>query len=292
VTSYEFYEFNLDTTKEKDMKLSQAYRTALIALAGFFLAPMFYSGSVAQTKSPQGVRNIVIVHGAWADGSSWSKVIPLLQAKGFHVVAVQNPLTSLADDVAVTKRAIASQDGTVLLVGHSYGGVVITEAGNDSKVVGLVYVAALAPSDGESVASITKPFPPAPLGSEVRADAESFLTVTPKGISEDFAQDLTDKEKQVLTATQTPTAAAVFGATITTAAWKTKPSWCVIARNDRAVSPDLEKAEATAMKAASITLPSSHVPMLSHPKEVADLIEQAAAKAGSLTNGHATGETK
>ena len=263
------------------MKVSQTYRIALIAIAGFLLAATFHTGSAAQVNSPQGVRNIVIVHGAWADGSSWSKVIPLLQAKGLHVVAVQNPLTSLADDVAATKRAIASQDGPVLLVGHSYGGVVITEAGNDPKVVGLVYVAALAPSEGESVASVTKPFPPTPLGSEVRADAEGFLTLTPKGIAEDFAQDLTDEEKQILTATQAPTAAAVFGATVTTAAWKTKPSWGVIASNDRAVSPELQKAEAAAMKAASITVPSSHVPMLSHPKEVADLIEQAAAKLGS-----------
>jgi pimeloyl-ACP methyl ester carboxylesterase len=133
----------------------------------------------------------------------------------------------------------------------------------------------------ESVASITKPFPPAPLGREVRADAEGFLTVTPKGIAEDFAQDLPDMEKRTLMATQGPTAAAVFGATITTAAWKTKPSWCVIASNDRAVPPELEKAEAAAMKATSITVPSSHVPMLSHPKEVADSIVQAAAKAGS-----------
>jgi pimeloyl-ACP methyl ester carboxylesterase len=263
------------------MKVLQTNRIALIAIAGFLLVAVFHTGQAAQVNSPQGVRNIVIVHGAWADGSSWSKVIPLLQAKGLHVVAVQNPLTSLADDVGATKRAIASQDGPVLLVGHSYGGVVITETGNYPKVVGLVYVAALAPSDGESVALVTKPFPPAPLGSEVRADAEGFLTVTPKGIAEDFAQDLTDKEKQLLTATQGPTAAAVFGATITTAAWKTKPSWCVIASNDRAVSPELQKAEAAAMKATSITVPSSHVPMLSHPKEVADLIEQAAAKVGS-----------
>jgi pimeloyl-ACP methyl ester carboxylesterase len=145
----------------------------------------------------------------------------------------------------------------------------------------LVYVAAIAPSDGESVASVTKPFPSAPLGNEVRADAEGFLTVTAKGIAEDFAQDLPDNEKQLLTATQGPTAATVFGATITTAAWKTKPSWSVIASNDRAVPPELEKAEAAAMKAASITVPSSHMPMLSHPKEVADLIEQAATKAGS-----------
>ena len=263
------------------MTLSQTHRTALLAIASFVLPAVFHTGAVAQANSPQGVRNVVIVHGAWADGSSWSKVIPLLQAKGLHVVAVQNPLTSLADDVAATKRAIALLDGPVVLVGHSYGGVVITEAGNDPKVVGLVYVAALAPSEDESVASVTKPYPPAPLGSEVRADAEGFLTVTPKGIAEDFAQDLSDEEKQVFTATQTPTAAAVFGATITTAAWKTKPSWCVIASNDRTVPPELQKAEATAMKATSISVPSSHVPMLSQPKAVADLIEQAAAKAGS-----------
>jgi pimeloyl-ACP methyl ester carboxylesterase len=256
-------------------------RFALIAIAGFLLTAMSHTGAVAQTKSSQGIRNIVIVHGAWADGSSWSKVIPLLQAKGLHVVAVQNPLTSLADDVAATKRAIALQDGPVLLVGHSYGGAVITEAGNDPKVVGLVYVAAFAPSDGESVVSVTKPFPPAPVGSEVRRDAEGFLTLTPKGIAEDFAQDLPDKEKQVLTATQGSTASAVFETTITTAAWKTKRSWSVIASNDRTVPPELQKAEAAAMKATSITVPSSHVVMLSHPKEVADLIEQAAAKAVS-----------
>ena len=160
------------------MKVVQTYRIALIAIAGFLLAALFHTGQAAQVNSPQGVRNIVIVHGAWADGSSWSKVIPLLQAKGLHVVAVQNPLTSLADDVAATRRAIALQDGPVLLVGHSYGGVVITEAGNDPKVVGLVYVAALVPSDGESAASVSKPFPPPPLFSEVRADAEGFLTLT------------------------------------------------------------------------------------------------------------------
>src|SRR6266852_2415443 len=256
-----------------------------------FLATVRAGRSVGASPEPA-VKNVVLVHGAFADGSSYSRVIPLLEAKGLHVTAVQNPLTSLADDVAATSRAIASQNGPVLLVGHSYGGVVITEAGNDPKVVGLVYVAALAPSEGESVASVTKPFPATPLGSEVRADAEGFLTVTPKGIAEDFAQDLTDREKQILTATQAPTAAAVFGATVTTAAWKPKPSWSVIASNDRAVSPELQKAEAAAMKAKSITVPSSHVPMLSHPREVADLIEQAAAKAGSLTNGKVTEETK
>ncbi|MBV8103973.1 MAG: alpha/beta hydrolase [Hyphomicrobiales bacterium] len=263
------------------MTRSQAYRTALFAIEAFLLTAALETGAAAQTNSPEGVKNIVLVHGAWADASSWSKVIPLLQAKGLHVVAVQNPLTSLADDVAATKRAIALQDGPVLLVGHSYGGVVITEAGNDPKVAGLVYVAAFAPAEGESVGSVTKPYPPAPLGNELRPDAQGFLTVTPKGIADDFAQDLSDQEKQILTATQGQTAAAVFGATVTTAAWKAKPSWYVIAGNDRAIPPELEKAEAAAIKATSITLPSSHVAMLSHPKEVAELIEQAAAKAGS-----------
>jgi len=261
------------------MTLSKPYRTVLLAVASFLLATAVTTGAAAQMDKT--VKNVVLVHGAWADGSSWAKVIPLLEAKGLHVVAVQNPLTSLADDVAATKRAIALQDGPVILVGHSYGGAVITEAGNDPKVAGLVYVAAFAPGDGESVASISKPYPPTPLGGELRPDAQGFLSVTPKGIAEDFAQDLSADEKQILTATQGPTNAAAFGATITTAAWKTKPSWFVIAGNDRAIPPELEKAEATMMKATSITVASSHVAMLSHPKEVAELIERAAAKAGT-----------
>jgi pimeloyl-ACP methyl ester carboxylesterase len=261
------------------MKLSQMYRTAWIATTMLILSSGLDMKGFAQTSSPQGTKNIVLVHGAWADGSCWSKVIALLQAKGFHVVAVQNPLTSLADDVAATKRIIALQDGPVILVGHSYAGVVITEAGNDPKVVGLVYVAAFAPGDGESINSVSKPYPPAPLGSELRPDAQGFLTATPKGIAEDMAQDLSAGEQQILTATQGQTAAAVFGATVTTAAWKRKPSWAVIAANDRAIPPALEKDEATAVKATSITVAANHLVMLSHPKEVAKLIEQAAAKA-------------
>ena len=261
------------------MKISQTYRTALIAATMLILSSGLDVRGFAQTNSPQGTKNIVLVHGAWADGSCWSKVIALLQAKGFHVVAVQNPLTSLADDVAATKRIIALQEGPVILVGHSYAGVVITEAGNDPKVVGLVYVAAFAPGDGESINSVSKPYPPAPLGSELRPDAQGFLTATRKGIAEDMAQDLPDGEQQILTATQGQTAAAVFGATITKAAWKSKPSWAVIAGNDRAIPPQLEKDEAATIKATSITLSANHLAMLSHPREVAELIEQAAAKA-------------
>jgi pimeloyl-ACP methyl ester carboxylesterase len=261
------------------MKLSQMYRIVLFATMMLILSYGLDMRGFAQANSPQGVKNIVLVHGAWADGSCWSKVIALLEAKGFHAVAVQNPLTSFADDVAATKRIIALQDGPVVLVGHSYAGVVITEAGNDPKVAGLVYVAAFAPGEGESINSVSKPYPPAPLGSELRPDAQGFLTATRKGIAEDMAQDLPEKEQQILTATQGQTAAAVFGATVTTAAWRSKPSWAVIAGNDRAIPPELEKDEAAAIKATSITLPTNHLAMLSHPREVAELIEQAAARA-------------
>ncbi len=261
------------------MKLPQICRTFLIASTMLILLSGPDTKGFAQTSSAQGAKNIVLVHGAWADGSCWSGVIALLEGKGFHVVAVQNPLTSLADDVAATKRIIALQDGPVILVGHSYAGVVITEAGNDPKVVGLVYVAAFAPGDGESISSVTKPYPPAPLGSELRPDAQGFLTVTPKGIAEDMAQDVSASEQQILTAIQGQTSSSVFGATITSAAWKSKPSWALIASNDRAIPPQLEKDEAAAIKATSITVPANHLAMLSHPKEVAELIEQAAAKA-------------
>src|SRR5580658_5161268 len=140
------------------------------------MTPMPATQAAANSPDMQGVQNVVLVHGAWANSSSWAKVIPLLQAKGLKVVAVQLPLTSLADDAAATLRAIALQDGPVLLVGHSYGGAVITEAGNDPKVIGLVYVAGFAPNDGESVVSISKTYPPAPLGAELRPDREGFLS--------------------------------------------------------------------------------------------------------------------
>ena len=160
------------------MRLLQVYRAASFAFASLLFVVLGDTDVTAQTNSSQAVKNIVIVHGAWVDGSSWSKVIPLLQAKGFHVVVVQNPLTSFADDVAATRRVIALQDGPVLLVGHSYAGVVITEAGNDPKVVGLVYVAAFAPNDGESINSVTKNYPPAPLGGELRPDASVHRSET------------------------------------------------------------------------------------------------------------------
>ena len=236
------------------------------------------SSASAQTSGDKKSVHVVFVHGAWADGSSWSKVIALLQAKGISAIAVQLPLNTFSADVATVKRAIALQDGPVVLAGHSYGGAVITEAGNDPKVVGLVYVAAFAPGDGESVASVGKPYPPAPLGAELRPDAEGFLSISPKGFAEDFGQDLPAKEIRVLWAAQAPTNAAVFGAPVSNAAWKTKPSWFVVASEDRAIPPALEQAEAERMKATTITVAASHLVMISHPKEVADLIEKATSE--------------
>lgn len=224
------------------------------------------------------VRNVVLVHGAWADGSSWAKVIPLLQKAGLNAVAVQNPLTSFEDDVAATKRAIALLDGPVILVGHSWGGVVITDVGVDPKVVGLVYVAAFAPNVGEAVGDLGKEFPPAPGGTELRPDAGGYLTMTSKGVYENFAQDLPLADKKLILATQGATNSAVFGAKVTNAAWKTKPSWYVVTARDRMIQPDLQRKFAKDINAKTITLPSSHVAMLSHPAEVAKLIIAAARK--------------
>lgn len=233
--------------------------------------------AMGQTQPvPEGVKNIVLVHGAFADGSSWSKVIPLLQKKGYNVVAVQNPLTSLQDDVAATKRAIALMDGPVLLVGHSWAGVVITEAGNDPKVSGLLYVCAFAPNDGQSLQDMAMTFPPAPGNEEVQVHPSGFLSLSYKGITEDFAQDVSLAERKVIFATQGEWAAQCTTAKISTAAWKTKPSWCIVGTQDKMINPELERAEARMLKATTIELNSSHIPMVSQPKKVADFIMQAA----------------
>jgi pimeloyl-ACP methyl ester carboxylesterase len=249
--------------------------TALISLSSASLA-MNSSPAEAATAAPSQVKNVILVHGAWADGSSWSKVIPLLNAKGLNVVAVQLPLTSLADDAATVKRAVALEDGPVLLVGHSYGGAVITEAGNDPKVSGLVYVAAFAPDDGQSAGSLGVTMAPPPLAAEVKPDSEGFLKLTKAGIYESFAQDLSASEKAILYAVQAPTNAKSLGGNISNAAWHSKPSWYIVASKDRAIQPDLEASMASKIHATTTTVASSHVPMLSHPDAVAAVIEHAA----------------
>ena len=255
------------------MKLQLA--TFSLFRISFLLSCVLPLTASGQNSATQPIHNVVLVHGAWADGSSWSKVVPLLEKKGLHVVCVQNPLTSFADDVAATKRIIDAQDGPVLLVGHSYGGAVITEAGNDPKVAGLVYVAAFAPDKGESSGSLGKPYGATPGVTELRPLADGFLVLTPKGVMEDFAPDLSIAERDILLATQTPTQGAALGTEISTAAWRSKPSWFVVASNDRMISPEQERVTAKRMNAKTLTLPTSHVPMLSRPKEVADFIGQA-----------------
>jgi pimeloyl-ACP methyl ester carboxylesterase len=247
-----------------------------LLLAWMFAATLSSQPLGAAESKPTGVRNVVLVHGAWADGSSWAKVIPLLQNAGLNPVAVQNPLTSFEDDVAATKRAIALQDGPVVLVGHSWGGVVITEVGVDPKVVGLIYVAAFAPDAGQAVGDLGKEFPPAPGGAEIKPDANGYLTMTAKGVFENFAQDLPLAEKKLLLATQGATNSTVFGAKVTNVAWKNKRTWYVVTAKDRMIQPDLQRKFAKAINATTITVPTSHAAMLSQPSEVAKLIIAAA----------------
>jgi pimeloyl-ACP methyl ester carboxylesterase len=246
-----------------------------VALAAVLV--MGVGSAVAQPTPASSVKNILLVHGAWADGSSWSRVIPQLEAEGFNVVAVQLPLTSLADDVATTERAIALQSGPILLVGHSYGGAVISEAGNDPKVAGLVFVAAFAPDDGESALSLAQANP-TPIDAELVPDANGFLKIATQGIFQDFAQRLPDVERAVLAATQGPTSVSSLGAPISNPAWKNKPTSFVISANDRTISPALQAMEAARMNADTVILPTCHVAMLEEPVRVAHVIEEAVAR--------------
>ena len=254
------------------------------SIAALAAVPMLAGGARQAHMAPAaGVRNVLLVHGAYADGSSWAKVIPLLRARGLNVTAVQNPLTSLADDVAATRRAIARQDGPVILVGHSAAGMVITEAGNDPKVVGLVYISAIIPDDGQSAKEALNGYPATPGFAEQKPDAAGYLTVTRKGIDEDFVPDLPAAERALVYATQGDWNSTFLDEHVTTAAWKTRPSWVIIV-NDRMVPPEQERASAKRLKATTVTLTSGHVPMLSQPARVAAVIVDAASKAGDRTS--------
>jgi pimeloyl-ACP methyl ester carboxylesterase len=224
------------------------------------------------------VKNIVLVHGAFADGTSWSKIIPILEAEGYNIVAVQNPLTSLADDVAATKRIIALQDGPVILAGHSWGGAVITQAGNDPKVAGLVYVAAYAPEVGQSANDASGPFGITEGQKQIRVDSEKFATMTLQGILEDFAQGLPMAERKLVFTVQGQSYGPMFDEKLTVAAWKTKPSWVVVSANDRMLPPTMEEASAKKMGATATTLPTCHLAILEEPARVASVIDDAAKK--------------
>jgi pimeloyl-ACP methyl ester carboxylesterase len=223
-------------------------------------------------------KSVILVHGAWADGSSWATVISMLLEGGAIPIAVQLPLTRFEDDVAAVQRAIALAEPPVVLVGHSYGGAVITEAGTHENVQALVYVAAFAPDAGESAGSVGQAFPPPPMAAELRPDAAGFLKLTEVGIRENFAQDLTATEKNVLYAAQAPTAIAALGGVISRPAWLIKPSWYLVATSDRAIQPELQRKMAKQINALSLEVDSSHVVMLSHPAVVAQMILHSIAE--------------
>lgn len=233
-----------------------------------------------QTSNDVSTPTVVMVHGAFADGSSWNKVIPLLQAKGLKAVAVQNPLTSLEDDVAATKRIIDAQTGPVVLVGHSWAGTVITQAGGYDKVKALVYVASFAPALGETSVDATKPFPTPSGAAHFIQSADGFLTLPPAAIASEFAQDVSAAEANLIAATQGPVRAAAFEQKVTVAAWTNKPSWYIVAAQDRMIHPDAQRALAKRIGANTTVLQTSHVPMASNPEAVAKVIE-AAAKAAA-----------
>jgi pimeloyl-ACP methyl ester carboxylesterase len=223
------------------------------------------------------VKNIVLVHGAWGDGSHWRHVIPLLHAKGYRVSAVQNPLISLAGDIDRTSRLVAAQDGPTLLVGHSYGGAVITGAGHAPNVAGLVYIAAFAPDEGDSLGSIfARREPPSGAGN-IKPDKDGFLWIAREKFRESFCQDIDANEALVMAVTQNPIAGRCFEDKSGAPAWKVKPSWYQISAGDHMIPPETEGWMAERMKAKkTITLDASHASLASHPKEVTDLIEDAA----------------
>jgi pimeloyl-ACP methyl ester carboxylesterase len=257
--------------------LKQLRPITFALLAAALLLPI---ARVRAQDTPKGIRNIVLVHGAFADGSSWAQVIPLLQAKGYNVVAVQNPLSSLADDVAATQRAIAQQEGPVLLVGHSWAGMVISEAGNDPKVAGLVYISALVPTAGQNAGDAANGYPAAPGLAQIKPDAAGWLSMTRQGIDEDFVPELPAAQRAVVYATQGPWNSKALADKVMNPAWASKPSWCIVDANDRMIPPQYERDTAKRIHATTTVLMAGHVPMLSMPDKVADVIIEAASKAG------------
>ena len=242
------------------------------------MAIMFGFGEVlmSQTNTPTGVKNIVLVHGGFVDGSGWQGVYKALKKAGFAVTIVQNPTFSLADDVAVTKRALAAQNGPAILVGHSYGGVVVTEAGNDPKVAGLVYVAAFAPDNGESVAALIKdPIPGAPV-PPILPPQDGYLFLDKSKFAAAFAADVSADLAEFMADSQVPWGVEALSGAISQPAWRTKPSWYLVSTEDRMIPPDAQRAMSKRAGSTVVEVKGSHAVYVSQPEAVASIIAKAA----------------
>ena len=251
------------------MKFIKARWAAVAALAAM---------STVVSARAEPLKNIVLVHGAWVDGSGWKPVYDHLISKGFNVTMVQEPETSLADDVTAAKRVLDLQDGATLLVGHSYGGSIITEAGVHPNVVGLVYVAAHAPDVGEDEAALGKKMPSVLAKTEgaIKKTPDDFTYLSPPDFPRLFAPELPRERAEFVARSQVLAAAKVFSTPLTAAAWKTKPSWGIVAESDKIINPDLERCYARAKSRTTEIRGASHSVYESHPKEVAAVITEAA----------------
>jgi pimeloyl-ACP methyl ester carboxylesterase len=246
---------------------------ALTILVGLFAAP--FGIAHAQSAPPVKAKNVVLVHGAWADGSSWAEVIPILQAAGLKVTAVQNPLTSLADSVEATRRALALQDGPTVLVAHSWAGTVISEVGTDPKVTSLVYIAARAPDADEDFVALSAKFPVGPARAGIQ-EHDGLTKLSEDAFLKYFANGVEHVKAEVLYSVQWPTAASIFAGRTTVAAWRSKPSWYAVSKDDQTINPDLERFLAKRMNATTVELDAGHLSLVSHPRDVANLILAAA----------------
>jgi pimeloyl-ACP methyl ester carboxylesterase len=242
------------------------------------LALAFATSVIAFAAQAADVKNIVIVHGALADGSGWRKATEILEKRGFNVTIVQEPITSLSDDIAMTNRVLDLQDGPTLLVGHSYGGMVITEAGHNQNVAGLVYVAAFQPDKGESLLSLASSKPAGGMNIRETKDGE-YLYLDPAAFANDFAADLPKDEVAFLAKSQVFASKEAFSANVGDPAWKTRKSWSVVATEDRAINPDLERQMAKRAGSDVTEIAASHAVFASQPEKVADVIEKAAKAA-------------
>jgi pimeloyl-ACP methyl ester carboxylesterase len=290
-----------DTTRKETQALAsigqaaaRLSRRTMLRSSGAALAALGLAGAAGLGK-PQSVEasqqermmsdrqgsnkpRIVLVHGAWADGTGWQQVIPLLEREGYPVIAVQNPLSSLVDDVATTKRVIDAEGakGPVIAVGHSYGGAVITgAAAGSSQVKALVYIAAFAPAVGEPIGALLPTYP-TELGLILEPDAAGFAYLNRERFRDVFAADVDRTSARVMAAAQKPAFGGIFGESLTAAAWETIPAWYMVAKEDKALSPDMERFFAGRMHAKTVEVKSSHVPFISRPNDVFKLIEKAA----------------